>query len=44
MHDHPDSVRLRVKRYRKLHPELKRRQKLRYYRQFQKNGGRKGLP
>jgi len=44
MHDHPDSMRLRVKRCRKLHPELKRRQKLRYYRQFQKNGRRKGQP
>jgi len=44
MQDNPDSMRLRVKRYRKLHPKLKRRQKLRYYRQFQKNGRRKGQP
>jgi hypothetical protein len=42
MQDNPDSMRLRAKRYRKLHPELKRRQKLRYYRQFQKNSRRKG--
>ena len=44
LHDYPDSMCLRVKRYGKLHPELKRRQKLRYYRQFQKNGRRNGQP
>jgi hypothetical protein len=32
----------RTKRWRKKHPEVKARERLRYYRQFQKNNRRKG--
>src|SRR5690349_6641602 len=42
MHDRPASMRLRVKRYKKRRPAMKRRENLRYFRPFQKNNRRKG--
>lgn len=36
MHDRPEAMRLRVKRYKKRRPALKRRENLRCFRQFQK--------